>query len=309
MLKRTLMIAVSATALLAAGNANAKMMFYDVERIQEQSFAGDGFSQHLAREYKEFATSEAYRMYDWIDAEHFAAKAISANKGQMPLPEEISSWKLTKEHNQELTGARSRLMAAFSKGARETAPANAASAQAKFDCWIEQQEENWQLDDIAACKAGFYAAMNGLDAAMAPKPVAMMKQTDSRKVDLPVTQLGSVFFQFDRSTLNAAANTKLEEIISSLKNKDEIELSVVGYTDSSGSAAYNQVLSRKRAESVMTGLRARGLNVGGLKLLDVNARGEAGQAVSTANGVRSAANRRVEIMLKSKQTIEMNTTK
>lgn len=100
MLKRTLMIAVSATALLAAGNANAKMMFYDVERIQEQSFAGDGFSQHLAREYKEFATGEAYQMYDWIDAEHFAAKAMSANKGEMPLPEEVSKWSLTKEHNE-----------------------------------------------------------------------------------------------------------------------------------------------------------------------------------------------------------------
>ena len=308
MLKRTLMIAVSATALLAAGNANAKMMFYDVERIQEQSFVGDGFSQHLAREYKAFATSEAYKMYDWIDAEHFAAKAISANKGEMPVPEEVSGWNLTKAHAQELTGARSRLMEAFSKGGREAAPSNAASAQAKFDCWIEQQEENWQLMDIAACKAAFYAAMNGLDAAMAPKPVAMQK-TETQMVEFPVNQLGAVFFQFDKSSLDATANAKLEEIVGSLKNKDEVELHVVGYTDSSGPASYNQVLSRKRAQAVMAGLRARGLNVGELKLLDVNARGENGQAVQTADGVRSAANRRVEITAKAKQTIKVTTTK
>lgn len=308
MLKRTLMIAVSATALLAAGNANAKMMFYDVERIQVQPFAGDRFSQHLAREYKAFATSEAYQMYDWIDAEHFAAKAISANKGEMPMPEEVSNWSLTKEHNQELTGARSQLMAAFAKGGREAAPANAASAQAKFDCWIEQQEENWQLMDIAACKAAFYAAMNGLDAAMAPKPVAMQK-TETQMVEFPVTQLGAVFFQFDKASLDATANTKLDAIIGALENKDEVELRVVGYTDSAGPADYNQELSRKRAEAVMAGLRARGLNVGGLEMLDVNARGENGQAVQTADGVRSAANRRVEITANAKQTIKVTTTK
>jgi OOP family OmpA-OmpF porin len=308
MLKRTLMIAVSATALLAAGNANAKMMFYDVERIQEQSFAGDGFSQHLAREYKEFATSEAYKMYDWIDAEHFAAKAISANKGEMPMPEEVSSWSLTEEHHQELTRARGRLMEAFAKGGREAAPSNAATAQAKFDCWIEQQEENWQLMDIAACKAAFYAAMSGLEAAMAPKKVAM-QQTKTETVEFPVTQLGVVFFGFDRSSLDAAANAKLDAIIGSLKNKDEVELRVVGYTDSAGPADYNQELSRKRAEAVMAGLRARGLNVGELEVLDVNARGESGQAVETADGVRSAANRRVEITARAKQKITVTTTK
>jgi len=60
---------------------------------------------------------------------------------------------------------------------------------------------------------------------------------------------------------------------------------------------------------VMAGLRARGLNVGELEVLDVNARGESGQAVETADGVRSAANRRVEITARAKQKITVTTTK
>lgn len=308
MFKRTLMIAVSGIALLgAASTANARYYVYNVERIQEQQFAGTDFSQNLARDYKEFATYEAYEWYDWDSAEIFAKKAIDAHNGKMPEPEILANWPLKEMYLPEMNGARARLMTAFAKGGREAAPYEAARAQSKFDCWVEQQEENWQVEEIAACKAEFYTAMANLDTAMTPKPVAMKTTTET--VQMPVTQLGAVFFKFDKATLDRAADTKIDAMIASLKNKDQIELHVVGYTDSSGTAAYNQDLSRKRAEAVMAGLRTRGLNVGDLKLLDVEAKGEANQAVQTADGVREAANRRVEIFAYAKQPITVTTTK
>lgn len=307
MLKRTLMIAVSGAALFGATNANA-FVHYDVEAIQNESFSGTSFSQNLAREYKDFATFEAYQMYDWIDAEHFAEKAIVAHNGNAPMPEELANWSIKEKYLPEMREARSNLMAAMSNGARDVAPAEAARAQAKFDCWVEQQEENWQWDDIAACKGAFYAAMTALQGAMAPKPVAKI-ETKTETVDMPVTQLGAVFFEFDKANLTQDAERKLNTMVNSLDNKDEIELHVVGHTDTSGPSDYNQELSRKRAQAVVDGLRERGMNVAELKQLDVEAKGERDPAVATGDGVRLQANRRVEIYAYAKQPISVTTTK
>ena len=51
---------------------------------------------------------------------------------------------------ERLSGARSRLIAAFGAGARKRAPKQAAEAQLRFDCWMQEQEENFQPDDIDA---------------------------------------------------------------------------------------------------------------------------------------------------------------
>lgn len=308
MLKRTLTIAVSAAALLGATSAGA-FIVYDVERIQEQTFAGTNFSQQLAREYKDFATYEAYQMYDWIDAEHFARKAIAANNGEAVMPEDIADWRIRDEYKAEMTQARSNLMTALSRGARDVAPAQAAHAQAKYDCWVEQQEENHQWDHIAACKTGFYTAMANLDTAMAPKPTAMNTETRTETVNMPVTQLGAVFFEFDKATLTNEADRTLREIVASLQNKDEIELHVVGHTDTAGASDYNQNLSRQRAEAVMDRLRQDGLRIGELKRLDVEAKGQTDLAVQTADGVPEQANRRVEIYALARQPISVTTTR
>ena len=47
----------------------------------------------------------------------------------------------------ELSEAPARLMSAFAAGARDMAPMQAANTQAKFDCWMQEQEENFQPAD------------------------------------------------------------------------------------------------------------------------------------------------------------------
>ncbi len=48
---------------------------------------------------------------------------------------------------------------------RDSNPAIAARAQARFDCWVEQQEENHQADHIAACRTDFLKRDGGTRAA------------------------------------------------------------------------------------------------------------------------------------------------
>lgn len=305
MFKKSLMVAASSAALLYASSASA-FFVYDVDAIQKQSFAGESFSANLAREYKDFATYEAYKMYDWIDAEHFAEKAIIANSGQTVMPEEVANWRLKEKYVGELTTARADLMDALAKGGRTAAPAEAAKAQAKYDCWIEQQEENHQWDHIAACKGEFYAALNVLKAAMAPKPVTTTTTTSTVNVGQRVVE--QVYFEFDSAALSAEAIAKLERFVNTFEDKKAIELDVIGHADRAGASDYNRALSQKRAVAVMTELRKRGMMVADVQDVDIVAKGETETAVATPDGIAEAANRRVEIRIRAVQPVTRTTT-
>ena len=67
---------------------------------------------------------------------------------------------------------------------------------------------------------------------------------------------------------------------------------IVGYTDTSGSAAYNLGLSNRRSRTVADALVAQGVN-GGVIALD--GKGETNLAKATADGVREPLNRRATI--------------
>tara|TARA_R110002072_G_scaffold48525_5_gene132767 strand:- start:4287 stop:5210 length:924 start_codon:yes stop_codon:yes gene_type:complete len=304
MFKKSLMVAASSAALLYATSASA-FFVYDVEAIQKESFAGDSFSANLAREYKAFATYEAYQMYDWIDAEYFADKAIVANSGQSVMPEEVGNWRVKEKYVGELTTARADLVDALAKGGRTAAPVEAAKAQAKYDCWIEQQEENHQWDHIAACKAEFYAALNVLKAAMTPKIVAT---TTTNTVNVGQRAVERVFFAFDSAELSAEAISKLDRFVNTFEDKKAIELNVIGHADRAGASDYNRALSQRRAVAVMTELRKRGMMVADVDDVDIVAKGETDTAVSTADGVAEAANRRVEIRIRAVQPVTRTTT-
>jgi OOP family OmpA-OmpF porin len=59
----------------------------------------------------------------------------------------------------ELARARAELESLHGPRALRRAPAELARAQARFDCWLQEQEEATQAGDIAACRDGFRAAV------------------------------------------------------------------------------------------------------------------------------------------------------
>jgi peptidoglycan-associated lipoprotein len=66
-------------------------------------------------------------------------------------------------------------------------------------------------------------------------------------------------FAFDSHEILEDSFELLDHVATLLKNHPEItKLHVIGHTDSTGSAAHNQELSAKRANSVMEALRSRG---------------------------------------------------
>lgn len=104
----------------------------------------------------------------------------------------------------------------------------------------------------------------------------------------------TVYFEWDRSTLNAEALAVIDRAVSSLANCNLSGIVLVGHTDTSGSAQYNLALSERRASVVRDALTARGVSGGAIR---TEARGETDLARPTGDGVRDPLNRRTAITI------------
>lgn len=83
---------------------------------------------------------------------------------------------------------------------------------------------------------------------------------DLEKVNEGTTAiLQNIFFEVDKYDLQAKSVTELEKILRFLKENSGVKVEISGHTDSSGSPAYNNSLSEKRAQSVYNYLVSHGV--------------------------------------------------
>lgn len=246
---------------------------------------------------------------DLLDAEHFNHKARRAARRSSTMPDVIMDRDLREEDIPDLAAALVQLRKVYDQGARFLAPKEAATAQVSFDCWIEATEganpviglrthSSWRQDDIDRCKAAFNQAMGVLNSVsyfrltgnnMRPAAPAM-----AAAAVMPAPEAFIVYFAFDSSVLNAAANRIIDDAVAVANSGGIVDLSVTGHADRSGAEDYNLNLSLRRAATVREALIARGVKASGIS---VAGRGEAEPAIPTADGVREPGNRRVEIIL------------
>jgi OmpA-OmpF porin, OOP family len=267
--------AVAALALMAGCTSN-------IDAVSMAKGTGSPFTQALTTEYQAY-TAEEKSEYDWGNADHFAKKGLLAATGANVEPEQLSDWDIPADKQAELASARTRLMTALNGGARDAKPADAAKAQARFDCWVEEQDEDHEDDKIAACKNDFMAAMDALEKKQMAETMAPMGPGDY-----------TVYFDWDKSVINPAGQDVINNVLADAQKHAPSSVSVTGYTDTSGPEDYNMALSLRRADSVRSALVAGGIAA---DKITVAGRGESDLAVPTANGVREAKNRRAEIIL------------
>jgi outer membrane protein OmpA-like peptidoglycan-associated protein len=274
-----------ATAGLALLVGCSGMELQNAEKTPSQ---GSEFNRNLQEGYLKLSESE-YDEADYADSDYFAMRSIEAAKGGSVEPEMISSRSLPEDKVGELTNQRLRLMNALAAGATEAKPLDAAEAQVSFDCWMQEQEENFQPEDIAACRDRFMMAVAKLEeqpkvaAAPAPAPEPMMK---------PEPAAFTVLFDFDDSGLTPDARAMLADVVAAAKKSDYQTIDISGYTDLTGSEGYNQVLSEQRANAVINFLVDSGIEAGKI----------VGQGYGMADPVVAVKapeqrNRRVEIKL------------
>ena len=104
-----------------------------------------------------------------------------------------------------------------------------------------------------------------------------------------------VFFDWDKADLTARARQIIAEAAQASTRVQTTRIEVDGYTDKSGTPAYNQTLSVRRANTVAAELVRLGV---AKSEIFVQGFGENKPLVPTADGVREPQNRRVEIILK-----------
>ena len=102
-----------------------------------------------------------------------------------------------------------------------------------------------------------------------------------------------VFFDWDSAVVGPSGQEVIGLAAQTYKARSPVTVQVTGFTDTSGSADYNQRLSVRRANAVAAVLVQDGVPQNALV---VTGRGQNDLRVPTPDGVREPQNRRVEIV-------------
>jgi outer membrane protein OmpA-like peptidoglycan-associated protein len=120
--------------------------------------------------------------------------------------------------------------------------------------------------------------------------VSVTRVGDNITLNMP----GNITFATNSADLNAGFFEVLNSVSLVVNEYEQTVIEVAGHTDSTGSDAYNQQLSERRAASVASYLRTR--NVLGDRIIEVGM-GETRPIADNATDSGRQANRRVELTL------------
>ena len=146
---------------------------------------------------------------------------------------------------------------------------------------------------LGAAGYGYYADKQeaALRASMANTGVEVQRQGDNITLVMP----GNITFATNSANIAPSFYQPLNTLANSLKELNgKQQIQVVGYTDNTGSYAYNMQLSQQRAQSVATYLTSQGVSG---QYLTVKGMGPADPIASNATPDGRAMNRRVQITL------------
>lgn len=120
--------------------------------------------------------------------------------------------------------------------------------------------------------------------------VEVIREGDNLVLDMP----SEVTFAVDSSTISPEFRTTLDKVATTLNQYEKTYIDVLGHTDSTGTEAYNQALSERRANSVAGYLTGRDVNQARIA---TKGYGESQPKASNNDEAGRAINRRVEIRL------------
>lgn len=250
---------------------------WDVEGLKAMDSKGSAFDKALKSEYVALASTERSE-YDWSDTAEFVERGKETAMGKSPVPESLDARTIPSKAVSDLTDARAQLMAYMNAATKSALPKQLAAAQAGYECWMQEQEENWQADDIAACRKKFDDAIQALGG----------------KIVMTHDNVFTVYFPLNSYKLQGDALTIIKEAAAAYKATKAKHAAVSGHADSSGPANYNDSISSLRAEAIGDALIKSGLPE---SAVTISAFGEGDQAVKTPDGKTEPRNRRGTITL------------
>ena len=104
-----------------------------------------------------------------------------------------------------------------------------------------------------------------------------------------------LYFLKGEDELTSESKKEVEKVLAELTSRPAAEISVIGHTDTAGSAPFNDNLSLQRAKRVRRLLMTRSIP---LDSIAIAGRGERELLIPTDDGVQEPRNRRVEIVVR-----------
>jgi outer membrane protein OmpA-like peptidoglycan-associated protein len=197
--------------------------------------------------------------------------------------------------------------------AQQAAAARAAADRERADAERARLEADRARSDAESARAAADAARRAAedqarqaqasaDAAEAEKAALRQKLLDQLNVILEtretarglIVNLSDVLFDFNKADLKPGAREKLAKIAGILLTYPGLQISLEGHTDAIGSDAYNQVLSRRRAESARSYLLESGIKP---EIVQAMGFGESQPVASNDSAAGRQQNRRVELVV------------
>ncbi len=270
---------------------------FGAQSFIHSGLSGGNFAAELAKAYQERAADAAENDVNWILAGMYADKGrAAAVQGAAVLPSDPNTYyespafrvgvNSAAAATYKLADRRSQLIRALDAN-RDAHPKECAQAQAHYDWLVDEVYQNTPPTpaegqaDIGVKTDQWIAKCLG----SAPAPVTI-SHAQPATADQWV-----VYFGWDKANLTPEAK-RVVDAAAQAANTAAKRVAVTGHTDTSGSDAYNNVLSTKRAKTVASQLKADGARTSA-----VAGHGEKDLAKSTADGVREPLNRRATLQL------------
>lgn len=198
----------------------------------------------LAKEYLVLAARQANLYFDNGKAHYYATKGLKVLTGAKVLPEDIRLRAYRSRDRHALAHAREEVMALLKKRVQALTPIAMAQVVAKFDCWVEEQEEGWTRLTPHSCKADFERALRSVHHESAERPFGH-----------PV----SLYYKLGKTTLTERNRRVLDELMAIIHKRPRTKIHIDGYADKTGNDRINRRVSHERAMHVEDYFLRRGV--------------------------------------------------
>ena len=190
----------------------------------------------------------------------------------------------------ELTAAREAQMKAEAeaRAAEQKAAADAAASKAAAEQAALQAKEQAAREEAARAES----ATQALRAQLLKQLNAVLQTTDTPRG--LVVNMADVLFETGKYNLSTEAQLKLAKLTGIIQAHPGLNLGIEGYTDTTGSADFNQKLSEQRADTVRQFLMSQGLSGDAITSKGF---GPASPIADNSTAAGRKLNRRVEIIV------------
>ena len=270
--------------------------YFKLKTLDSYEYNNSDVYSLLSKEYKEFAKFELYEMHDELDANYFAYKALIVKNENRIYLENPNDWNIPSNILDETITYYNKINQTIKENI-EKYPKQVALMISGYDCWLEQLEENWQIEDIKNCKLKFLNNYNEIiklvantNKSVSEEKVSssIAKKDKTSKEEFKIT----VFFNYDKFNLSNNELIKLNEVIVAANKLKDQSITIIGHTDTKGSDNYNLILSNKRANFIKKYLQSKNI----INNIITKGLGEKSPLVDTGDNKLEEKNRRAQII-------------